>query len=1015
MKALRKLITCFVIISTAIILNTNTSAATAPATYWFDGKEYRVTTIDNTIFMIRYYDAVPNATINGDYVNGINTGGSPPKHNSTVYWFPLGWPVNNGRYLPYDGTFQGALPRFGQINQRSGYSNGGMLATVTILRQGERGTVNFPVASENWGSPNQLITTQRYCGVDVVTRTLVARSSDEESGDYIAEAQNFIDNIRDLVYNQGAVFRFNYNSYRGAYEYHSIMVAKDWDTFLAATSGYGNPTVSTWQDNTTNTVHVSATGAAGTTSIALIRNGTLVNTVWAASANFATNLNGNYIIRCSNGTQTKDYTFSVTGLDNAAPTASYSAISAGWERFKTTTLYMSDGTTTGLQYKHNGEWKSYTGPATLSFTSAGTFIIELKDRWGNTSSISITVSNIDGTAPVIVDVSGNPTQWVKNGEAKLTILATDSQSGLHAQPYSFDNGLTWTSNNQLVLNSNQTLSITVRDIAGNIASPRVIVVNRVDSSLPIIHEITGNSVTWIGQDVELRINASDNMSGLHAQPYSFDDGATWQAQPTKFISSNQSLIVRVRDVVGFEVSQAVNISCIDKTKPDISHIIVPSVTDKATINLTMTDTGSGLRELELPGGQKVALTGTYQTYSHEVTTNGSYRFIVKDAINSQELVVNVTEITYNGDISVDIKVTYGSTTEISENVTSDFRVQLPIADTAGTITLTTRNPYTKILNLHDQSINSSIASLSFDLTTNNRIAYSVKTVARNGSQAEFSIILSTENSKPIVKQILNNSDRVFGGEGSIDNLSKVYTKYESEPGQDGILIELTVQEPNKGQWVKGSAKFESITFPIHWNTVNGPYEITSTGIDVKGYINIPGHLIKTSSSRNPIEIKIVDMLSAGDAAYSETLARTEVATDISGPSILLRCDDLLQLDVIISDETGVESIKVQISEDNGSTWQEYTDRLQFFLEDSKTYTIKVSAKDYLFNGSNVERIIGDSETQLDLTKPIEGVDNNTSVYYYKTRNARFYLINGSEENATTIPADNFLFIDRVFK
>lgn len=62
--------------------------------------------------------------------------------------------------------------------------------------------------------------------------------------------------------------------------------------------------------------------------------------------------------------------------------------------------------------------------------------------------------------------------------------------------------------------------------------------------------------------MNVTVNASDN--NLHAQAYSFDDGATWQAENSLSFSENQSVQIKVRDMAGNISSMGIVIDNIDK-------------------------------------------------------------------------------------------------------------------------------------------------------------------------------------------------------------------------------------------------------------------------------------------------------------------------------------------------------------------------------------------------------------------------------------------------------------------
>lgn len=98
-------------------------------------------------------------------------------------------------------------------------------------------------------------------------------------------------------------------------------------------------------------------------------------------------------------------------------------------------------------------------------TDNGTYKITVSDRLGNLSSKEMIIDNID-TEPPKVKLTMTPEIW-EEGECVITAEAEDTGLGLSGNPYSFDKGKTWGSKNSITLSEPGTVTVRVRDAAGN--------------------------------------------------------------------------------------------------------------------------------------------------------------------------------------------------------------------------------------------------------------------------------------------------------------------------------------------------------------------------------------------------------------------------------------------------------------------------------------------------------------------------------------------------------------------
>ncbi len=188
----------------------------------------------------------------------------------------------------------------------------------------------------------------------------------------------------------------------------------------------------------------------------------------------------------------------------------------------------------------------------------------------------------DTTAPTAV-VTGN----TKTPSLSVTLKISTAYDcpnegvdciGLPEDAFSFNGGESWTSSNTQTFTQNGLVNIWVRDKAGN-TKKLTENITSIDSDGPKILGVDGNRNTWSKDNVTLTIKATD-MEGLHALPYSFDDGDSWQASPSKtYIENTSNIRIKVRDIFGNETSyEPINITKIKR----VSSISMKTPISKTT-------------------------------------------------------------------------------------------------------------------------------------------------------------------------------------------------------------------------------------------------------------------------------------------------------------------------------------------------------------------------------------------------------------------------------------------------
>ncbi len=180
--------------------------------------------------------------------------------------------------------------------------------------------------------------------------------------------------------------------------------------------------------------------------------------------------NGTYsfTVNGSNG-QSVSVPVTVSNIDTGAPKVTVSKGSDEWtNKAVSVSASASDDLSGVAGYSFNGG--GYSSSSSWTVDSNGTYSVSVRDRAGNEASGSVTVSNIDRTAPT-VSLSKSTDDWTEEG-VTLSASASDDLSGIAG--YSFG-GSEYSSTSSWTVTSNGTYSVSVIDKAGNEASASVTV------------------------------------------------------------------------------------------------------------------------------------------------------------------------------------------------------------------------------------------------------------------------------------------------------------------------------------------------------------------------------------------------------------------------------------------------------------------------------------------------------------------------------------------------------------
>ena len=190
--------------------------------------------------------------------------------------------------------------------------------------------------------------------------------------------------------------------------------------------------------------------------------------------------------------------------------------------------------------------KTYTGNKTETVT--------IKDLAGNTATVTVKIANIDKTAPT-AQVSYSTTE-LTNKNVVVTIKANKQLQEI--------SGWTLLSDKQTLTKtytSNTTETVTIKDLAGNIATVNIKITN-IDRTAPIA-QVSYSTIESTKQDVVVRIKANEQLQTVSGWTLSTD-----KLSMTKTYTSNTTETITIKDLAGNTTTVTIRVDNIDKTDPD---------------------------------------------------------------------------------------------------------------------------------------------------------------------------------------------------------------------------------------------------------------------------------------------------------------------------------------------------------------------------------------------------------------------------------------------------------------
>ena len=523
--------------------------------------------------------------------------------------------------------------------------------------------------------------------------------------------------------------------------------------------------------------------------------------------------------------------------DVTAPTGTHSINPTNWTNGDVTITLNTTDDMSGVKRIKKPDGSYIYSVSTIYVVPAnGSYTFVLEDNVGNTRNYTVTINNIDKTAPT-GSLSHSPTNWV-NTDVKIHWSVADANSGFK-QIKLPDGTIKTAATGDYIVSQNGTYTFVVYDVAGNTLTLQETVTN-IDKTPPT-GSLSHNPTDWVIDYVKIHWTASDSQSGFNRVVLP-DGTSTTNASGDFTVTDNGTYTFTLYDNVGNSKILTENINNIDKIMPEgVLSLQENRLTDeKIKISWKAFDLQSGFSKILLPD----STFSTNATGEFIVAQMGDYSFVIYDRVgNTRELSINVSnvdminpilEVTQdtdkwtNGEITLNWKADdYQSGLQnvilpSSENVT-DKQGSYIVTENGNYIFLA----YDKIGNgilVEHQVTNIDKINPNLDLT--------VDSADDGGIQISW---VSSDEQSGISNITLPDGKRVTNSSGSIEIYENgVYSFIAYDNAGNATVKDVTIDSINNGSEIKLVLYKEAID-STHWRI---KWQITE-GKDKFAYIVLP--------------------------------------------------------------------------------------------------------------------------------------------------------------------------------
>ena len=248
----------------------------------------------------------------------------------------------------------------------------------------------------------------------------------------------------------------------------------------------------------------------------------------------------------------------ISNIDKTAPAAPTLTADKTTPTKGEVTVTITGETEAKIEYRvDEGSWIEGT---TVTLSTNGTVEARVTDAAGNVSETSsLTVDNIDKTAPLAPSITAAPTE-ATNGKVTVTVTYPDDAV---VKQYKLGNGEWINYTAPVEVSENTTIYVKGQDEAGNWSAEESLIISNIDKTVPVAPTLTADKTTPTKGHVTVTITGE-----VRAKIEYRVDGGSWIEGTTVTLKANGKVEARVTDIAG-NVSPIATliISNIDKSAP----------------------------------------------------------------------------------------------------------------------------------------------------------------------------------------------------------------------------------------------------------------------------------------------------------------------------------------------------------------------------------------------------------------------------------------------------------------